>query len=150
MPTHLGNMTIQYPFWVLTFWKEATQVRNHVCAWSKAKCWLLDSKSHMRGHKSQTIIEEAERAFGVLSWSGSLASSPWDIPVSQLTTYLSTNWLSNDEMDQLTQAICKHASATLDTKQEYQIEEIIPCLQYYTWELCSNGHHIIGPCRLQL
>ncbi|KAJ7924092.1 hypothetical protein B0H13DRAFT_2654964 [Mycena leptocephala] len=90
-----------YPFWVLELWSELQLVvKPAVDAWADGIKHL--TKPEFKGY--QLEVKQTLRSLGTLAWTGSIpldALKGGTSGINSLTRYLSRDWFSSEQMDQM-------------------------------------------------
>ena len=94
------------PLWVITFWKEALKLNRMQATWRQSLTWLEEqSKKRITGAPTTSGKAEDIRVQFSLQWNTSLKYCRKTTTTYQLTRFLGTQWLSDDNINMMVEEL---------------------------------------------
>ncbi|KAJ3564561.1 hypothetical protein NP233_g8221 [Leucocoprinus birnbaumii] len=87
------STTTRLPFWILTWWRKASDVLAKQHKWRKAKEWVEKQKSKFDDDGTVKLLNAALESFASLGWDERSR-----VPGSETTTLAFATFLSDDDM----------------------------------------------------
>ncbi|KAJ7041749.1 hypothetical protein C8F04DRAFT_1299262 [Mycena alexandri] len=137
----LGSADL-FPLWSLDFWIELQLVvKPAFDSWEKGIAWL--SRKELGGHLRE--VKAVFKALSRLSWSGSIPllspHSPGNgIPVTSLTKFLSRDWFTSLQIDQMVDHILGDIKAAFPARDVHLMDTAMTAgiLKHYRRSKCEE------------
>jgi len=97
-----GSSDMRIPPWVITYWLETIRIKPIKQKWVVAEEKLQSLKQRRdRTDETLALIKRVYDMLGCLSWNEDISGFSTKIPIHYLSTYLTTEWLSDLHESQL-------------------------------------------------
>ena len=94
-----NNGTERLPLWILTFWRDMDHVSRSQLTWKRSISWLDKEKTkHINNHNTLAIIDRVKTKLASMGWNNPLSYCSKAVKTMQLSRYLGTIWLTDDEI----------------------------------------------------
>ena len=100
-----GDDKERLPLWILTFWKKMQHAIRAHAAWARSGGWLA---RQLPQHEEQGLTTCASQLLESLGWDKQLTCLRSTVTMSTLQPFLSTAWLSTDQIDMMVEWLNVH------------------------------------------
>ncbi|KAF8328951.1 hypothetical protein F5887DRAFT_1287968 [Amanita rubescens] len=104
-----GDDKERLPLWVLTYWKKMAYAIRTQKAWMRSCGWLSRQQLQDTDEERLDIYTRASELLGSVGWDAQLTCLRSTVTISQLQPFLSTAWLSTDQMDIMVEQLNERA-----------------------------------------
>lgn len=93
----LPGQSALFPLWALDYWREVHHLVATQNLWRKAVDWVKRQELH----SFKDEVHETLLVLSTLAWSGHIPCSSTAFPKTTLLVYLSRDWFSDEQIDQM-------------------------------------------------
>jgi hypothetical protein len=103
--TRFNNGMDRLPFWVITFWKTMAKMVEKQTIWKRCCKWLDSEEAKTKDTTTIKAICAARQLTTSIGWNQTLPYSRQTVTTLDLTSLLSTAWLSDEHIDMMMQEL---------------------------------------------
>lgn len=117
-----SKTTTRFPLWTITFWNQVLDTREVSQKWVKCVDWVMVQLRQKKSEERQLLAEQAMIHISALPWAVKKPKGLSDNePIHTLWRYLSTNWLSGSNQNDLLELLRHQLAGWPDIAKTYRV-----------------------------